>query len=72
MLKLVGGRPNRFFARGTVNCPVCGRGLHMLDLGDLEDGFRLQCDGCGHVSEHDKTAVHVEIRPESRCRHRPF
>jgi hypothetical protein len=71
-LKLVGGRPGRFFVCGTVACPACTRPLAMLDLGDIEDGFRLQCDGCGSVSVHDKTDVHVDVRRERRSGHRPF
>jgi ribosomal protein S27AE len=72
MLKLVGGRPGRFFARGTVFCPACAQPLVMLDLGDLDDVFRLQCDACGVVSIHAKTTVSVDIRPERRWSHRPF
>jgi ribosomal protein S27AE len=72
MLKLVGGRPGRFFARGTVFCPACARPLVMLDLGELDDTFRLQCDSCGTVSTHEKTAIEVDIRPDRRWPHRPF
>jgi len=72
MLKLVGGRLSRFFLRGTVFCPACAGPLVMLDLGEIEDVFRLQCDACGEVSMHDKTEIIVDVRRERRFAHRPF
>lgn len=71
-LKLASERSGRFYVRGTVTCPVCARPLTMLDLGDVDDAFRLRCDGCGAVSTHRKAAVLVDIRRERRRTHRPL